>query len=205
MHYHHNLAEAGDGAVSRDLGLALWNLGTEERRQPLIQAARPLLAGAVEAWPDDLDAWHALGRTHWFEGNGAEAQRAFQTVLTKAPRHEFALRDLAALLAQLGQRDQAIEHYGRLLAVDPWQSSYHFELAQLLGQAGDWPKARDECRAALRLNIANPECRKLLVTCLLRLGEQAEASAELRRLVAFEPANKEALERWFAAQQASPR
>ena len=69
----------------------------------------------------------------------------------------------------MGQREDAIAYWRRVIAIDPWRELYHAELAVLLSQVRDWRGATDESRAAIRLNPARIQMRQLLVRCELHL------------------------------------
>jgi hypothetical protein len=49
------------------------------------------------------------------------------------------------------------------------------------------------------LNPAKLEVRKLLVRCLLRLGDQPAARAEFDTLMAFNPPDPDQLPEWFTS------
>jgi predicted Zn-dependent protease len=56
-----------------------------------------VLARAVEADPNQAQAWYYLGRAHWRHGSTAEAQGAIKRCLALDPNHGRAIR-LARLL-----------------------------------------------------------------------------------------------------------
>ena len=89
--------------------------------------------------------------------------------------------------------------------VSPWRSDYRLALARICAQAGDWPGAVAACREAIRLNPDLLEARSLLVQCYLRSGASAEADAEFRTLLLFDPASREVWQRWYERQKQEPR
>src|SRR5262249_33574298 len=105
----------------------------------------------------------------------------------------------AALMAgQTGRVNEAIEFWTRAIALNPWNWEYHDELAKLHADRQEWKQAAEQCQQALKLNMASWETRRLLVKCLLHLGEKTKAGNELEILLGFEPPDPEALRRWFA-------
>lgn len=84
--------------------------------------------------PFELRAWYAervvrnpqkaewrLGYANTLRSQGwaAEAEEQYRAVLNLAPRQTEALINLAALLAQRGEKDEALEHLLRLVAIKP--------------------------------------------------------------------------------------
>jgi hypothetical protein len=197
------VADPRDREVSRDMGLALMELAREHgpAAQPLGAIALPYLEGAVHRAPDDVPAWEARGYALGLEEHGPEALDSVEAALARAPTREQALTDAAVLAGALKRYDAAAAYWRRALAVNPWATSYHEQLAQLLAVRGDWPAATAECLAALRLNPLRAPARLLLIRCHLHGGRQDEARAELDTLLAMQPSEAEALRRWFREQK----
>ncbi len=98
----------------------------------------------------------------------------------------------------MGRRDEALALLRRAIALNPYCADYPNRQAQWQAQAGDWPEAARSARAALGLDISLVDARLILVESLLRTGDRAAAEDELRRLLAFDPPNAEAIRRRFA-------
>jgi predicted CXXCH cytochrome family protein len=179
-------------ATGRDLGVALRHRGPEGAAK-----AVPLLEKALKDHPDDLLARESLGFALAAVGRTAKGFEAFQAVLESEPNRESSLEAAALLAGQHGQVDQAIGLWRRALAVDPWRSSFHGELAFELNRVERWQEASESARRALRINPASHHARAALVLSLWRLGRQPEARAEFQTLLEFDPADREALVRWF--------
>jgi hypothetical protein len=202
LHFHRDLEGAPDAGVSRDLGLALAELGRTSpglarRVGPL---ALPLLEEAVQRAPEDVPAWEARGTTLWLLGRQAEALTAFETALAKAPRREEALTYAAYLAGADGRADTAVGYWRRAIALNPWCSQYRYRLARLLTELERWPEAVAEGEAAVRLNPFSEDVRLLLIRGYLNTGKKDRANAELDTLLRMKPADAEALRRWFAGQ-----
>jgi len=187
--------------VSRDFGLALVDLAglkvPNSVRRRLAERALPLLTADVEAWPDDVPAWQGQGYALWLLDRKPEALTALETALGKAPKREEALVYAAAVAAQLGRTEAAIEFWQRALDVNPWSPRSHYELAKLLAQRRQWPQALREAREARELNPFQIETRLLLVECHLGQGNKEEASKEFEECVRLNPGDASALHRWF--------
>ena len=126
---------------------------------------------------------------------------AFEHVLALEPRRELVLRSSARVLARLNQPDLARSTLKKTISVNPWQSSYHLELAKVCIRLENWPEAITASRTAIRLNPELFEARSLLVHCYLRSGEPAKADAEFQVLIKFHPASRDVWQQWYEQQK----
>jgi tetratricopeptide (TPR) repeat protein len=179
--------------ADRDLGVALCRDGPEGAA-----VALSLLEAALTAWPDDLAAWEAKGFALGQLGRYDEGLAAFRTALKREPDRESALIGAADLAAKAGRRNDAIADLRRIIAINPWRSAHSTDLASLCFRSHDWPSAAAACRDAIRLNPTDPEIRKLLVRCYLRMGDSEAARSEFQTLLGFDPPDREELIRWFS-------
>ncbi|HLJ98133.1 MAG TPA: tetratricopeptide repeat protein [Gemmataceae bacterium] len=191
-----------DDGIAHDLGLALAELA---KTYPPLSAhvnpiALPRLEAAVRTAPDDVPAWEAYGLVLWQMDRKSDALGAFEAALALSPEREITLTYLGVLTAALARREEAIAYWQRAIAVNPWCSAYHFRLAGLLAARPNWPQALAESEAASALNPAAPEMRRLLITCLLRTGQEVRARRELDMLLSIRPREREQLREWFSGQ-----
>jgi predicted CXXCH cytochrome family protein len=181
----HKADEMDDLESARDLGIALTRSTLVDLRRPDENAdARRLLETALRKWPDDVEAWCALGMVYHQDGRPAEALAAYQRALVVNPDYELALYGAAACCTD---QEQAIVYWKKALCVDPWRSSYHSQLGKAYSGSKKWELAAGEFQAALRLNPANLDDRKDLVRCLTRQGKHDEAREQLRKWLALQP------------------
>jgi Tfp pilus assembly protein PilF len=191
-----------DQANPRDLGLALTELGKTYRqlgRQSSV-IALPLLEAAVQQTPDDVPAWEAKGFALWQLDRKPEALVAFRAALERAPQRELTLTYMAVLAGSLGRRDEAVAYWQRALAVNPWCSQYYYRLAVLFAERREWQQGLKQIDRAIELNPAAPEMRLLRISCLAQSGQAGQARAELDKLIAIRPDDREKLLAWFAQQ-----
>jgi tetratricopeptide (TPR) repeat protein len=186
---------------SRDFGLALIDLAglkmPSSVRKRLAEHALPLLTASVRAWSEDVPARQGQGYALWLLDRTPEALTAMEAALEQAPEREEALVYTAAIAAQLGRTETAIEYWQRALRVNPWAARSHYELAKLLAQTRQWPRALVEASEAQSLNPFHVETRLLLIECLLGQGNKEGARVEFEAVLRFDPANAVALKRWF--------
>jgi tetratricopeptide (TPR) repeat protein len=196
-----HLDEADRGA-DRDFGLALIHLARAPgpRRGDLMALARPLLEEATRTNPEDVEAIETLGLVLAMSGQEAEGLEAFQKVLKRVPGRETSLGLAAQVLMRQGNRKEASSYLRRLVEVSPANAPPRINLAQLLGEQGDWEAARHQCEAALKINPFSTDARQQFVLCCLRTGDRKRAETELALLLRLQPNRKGQLEAWFADQ-----
>jgi tetratricopeptide (TPR) repeat protein len=203
IYFHRDLANPEDPAVDRDLALAMIEVARNSKVDALAhrvgRTALPLLAAAVRAAPDDVDAWEARGYAYWLAEWPKEALVASETALALAPGRELALKDAAFFAAKLGRKDLAVDYWKRLLAVNPWQEPPHYNLAKVAAERENWEEVLRECRAGLGIDPSSIESRTLLVLYYAKKGAPERARAEFEALLALKPPKEEELRRWFAS------
>jgi hypothetical protein len=202
LYFHRELVNPGDPAVDRDMALAMIEVARNSKVDSLAhrvgRTALPLLAAAVRADADDVNAWEARGYAYWLTDLPKEALAASETALALAPRRELALRDAAFFAANLGRKDLAVSYWKRLLTVNPWQEPTHYNLAKVAAEREDWAEVLRECQAGLRIDPTSIESRTLLVLYYAKTGAPDRARAEFEALLALKPPKEQELRRWFA-------
>jgi tetratricopeptide (TPR) repeat protein len=199
--FYADLLDADERAeVERDRGVALAGEGPEGARLAL-----PLLDAALARRPDDVMAWESKGIALAVLGRFEEASSALQTALTKQPGRESALVEAAQLAEKTNRRADAALYWQRAIAVNPWRSDYHAELAFAYYRDGKAEASAQACRESLRLNATSVKVRKLLVQCYLNLGKLEAARGELETVLAFDPPDRAELLRSFDVQSRSAR
>ncbi len=202
-HFYRERMDPADRDGARDLGVGL-ALAVREGRVGEGQAlgrARVLLERAVKDFPDDADAWKALGGVLNKLGRNGEALAAYERVLARAPGDESALGEAALIAESLGQKDKALRYWRRVVAASPHRAVYRRYVAMLLLQAEDWPALAKECREWLDLDPGNVEARMLWVTCLAHQGRRERARAEFARIEAMRPPDLPALRKLYSELQ----
>ena len=94
----------------------------EHGREPVI--ARRAYQAAVARWPDNLTLLLGLGNAAYAAGDRPAAADAFERAANAHPNSAPALNNLASVLAELGQFDQARRAARQALALDsPWRDT----------------------------------------------------------------------------------
>ena len=130
-------------------------------------------------------------------GQREEAMQDLDRALRLAPGSEHAHLLAASLARQLNRFDAAADSYRRALAINPYNSEYHHGVAYACFRGQDWKGACEAATAALELNPARLDTRRVLIWSLLRRGRTTEAGAEFDRFRAFRSADEETVASWF--------
>jgi Tetratricopeptide repeat/Doubled CXXCH motif (Paired_CXXCH_1)/Cytochrome c554 and c-prime len=184
--------------VERDRGVAVCRGGVAGARFAL-----PLLEAALAARSDDVTAWECKAHALYILGRYDEALAAYRKALSIEPGRESAVIEAARVAVKLDQRQDAATYWQRAIAINPWRSDYHGELARVYFSDRDWQASADACLQALRLNSSWLKVRKLLVQCYLNLGNIEAARGELETVLGFDPPDRTELLRSFAVQSRS--
>jgi tetratricopeptide (TPR) repeat protein len=189
-----------DAELSRDLGIGLVALMGQGSIDPSLYNTRAvgLLEAALRRDPADVEAWQARAHTLVRAHNPRGALVAFEAALKLSPERETCLAGAAALAQELHDDDRALVYWRRAVAANPWSASYRAGLTEVLVRKRAWDEARAACRAWLRLAPEDVLARRQWIVLLVRDGNVREAQAELQRLAAVLPAERERLTAWFA-------
>jgi predicted CXXCH cytochrome family protein len=182
----------------RDLGVALARLAVGRQAPPLATLALPRLDDALAEYPTDAAALEARASARSLVGRREEALQDLDRLLRLTPGSEHGHLLAATLARQLNRHGAAADSYRRALAINPYNSEYHHGLAFGCFRSNDWAGAEGAASAALELNPARLDTRRVLIWSLLKQGRPTEARAEFDRYRAFRPPDEETVARWFA-------
>lgn len=118
-----------------------------------------------------MEASFLLGLCHYYTGDYASAQQAFELVALAVPLNEV-LNDLAAAQSKRGLPG-ALENFRKALEGDPNDPDYHFNTGYALWKRGDFAEAAESFRAVLDRNPEDAQATLLLGRCLARNGPRA--------------------------------
>ncbi len=155
--------------------LAAQFLGGEEMRQAYARA-RAAADTSLSLAPNQVAAHIARGYllyTADFDWTGAEAE--YRRALQLAPEDGGAMHSLGALLATLGQMDEAVALSRRALATDPLHASWYGWLARFLLPLGQLDEAEKAVRKAIELQPSAAGYRPLLSSIQILKGDSDDA------------------------------
>ncbi len=166
-----------------DYTAALLALGREQYAARLYDEAAATLAKVPTTDRVALEAGFYGGLARFNVAKYAEASKAFAFVATRLPLPEV-VNDQG--VAESRQGKDAAPLFQQVIAADPNDADYHFNLAVSLLRRSDITGATREVQAALRLHADDPEATELLT----RLQSTHGSTANLKSIIAadgFEP------------------
>jgi tetratricopeptide (TPR) repeat protein len=183
--------------------MLLGQVPSQENARQFVQSALLLLDQALKEDPHDWKAWEARGDTFVHLGQPNEALEAYRLALREQPESETTLHASGQLCLNLHRLAESRFFLERAVNVNPWRWEFHFLLAAVSHENREWSRAASECQESLRLEPFNSTTRrKMLITCLVHLGEKEKAKAEFEILLQLSPdSRKPDLVRWFEQQQ----
>lgn len=108
------------------------------------------LRKAIDLDPQDYDLYFTKAYAH-YKLNQLEAERAtYEAILQSSPNHLLALNNLAQLLRDTNQLDQAISLYKQALTVDSKDSRYDRNIGYIFIIKSDYQSAREWLEKALK-------------------------------------------------------
>lgn len=165
---------------------ALLALGKEQYADRQYESAAATLAKVPQDDRLALEAGFYRGLARFNSAKYAEAQSAFAFVASRLPLPEV-VNDEG--VAESRQGKDAVPLFQQVIAADPNDADYHFNLAVGLLGRSDIPGAIHEVEAALKLHSDDPEATELLN----RLQSTHGSTANLKALIAadgFDPTTR---------------
>jgi tetratricopeptide (TPR) repeat protein len=173
-------------AETPDYTAALLALGKEQYAARQYEAAAATLAKVSATDRLALEAGFYRGLARFNIARYAEAQAAFAFVSSRLPLPEV-VNDQGVAASRQGK--DAVPLFEQVIAADPNDADYHFNLAVALLGRNDIAGAIREVQAALRLHSDDPEATELLT----RLQATHGAIANLRSILnadGFDPTTR---------------
>jgi thioredoxin-like negative regulator of GroEL len=104
-----------------------------------------------------------------------QSRTAYMQVLEKQPKSMVAMAGLARTYAAMGDRDKALEIYGRCAEMYPNEPRLWYDLGVAQGRFRDWDSAAECFAEAARLDPENKQYRTVCGLTFARLGQTEEA------------------------------
>jgi Flp pilus assembly protein TadD len=147
------------------------------------QAAQRL----TELLPLSHTSWTTLGEALAQTGRDNEAALALARALRLEPDNVFTLNNLARLHLRMGQTNDALREFRRIIALKPGFGFAHLGVGEILEQQGRGPEAEKHYRLALQNRIYRAEELATLGRFCLRKGWFGEAVTNLQDAIKLNP------------------
>jgi len=147
-------------------------------RVQITAAPRTQAVERISSALSPVESLFMLGRNAQSAGQMTLAEERYAQALILQPQHLGALNAMAVLYAQSDRVDQAIELFGRALALDPRAAHVHNNLGYALLLAGRLDESGAELKLARDLNPSNEQTGKNQ-ELLTQIRERAESGPQL--------------------------
>jgi tetratricopeptide (TPR) repeat protein len=166
-------------AATANSAVAHFLLARAYDAQDKLDEARRELQLAMDANPQVHGAHFALGFIAWTIRDLATAEQEFRRELKSNPRMDMAYYYLAEALEVQGKIDEAEAVISQMGREVPDSYFCYFGVGKLHEQKRDFAKAVESFRKATQIDPDNPEGHYRLGLALRKMGETAQANAEL--------------------------
>lgn len=116
-----------------------------------------------------------------------DAESLFVEALRRSPHDERAQQGYSEVLWQRGQRDAAIEHMAKAVALSESNPDLWVRLGQMHLEQGDYARARENADAALRNRRADPAAWALKADVHRCTGQTVDAISCYQRALFYRP------------------
>ena len=137
--------------------------------------------------PTNADAHYLLGKIAQISARTEEALQHFSATLQFDPKFEFAYRDLAGLLFQIGQIEKAEQIAKKGVEIFPQSVDFHFLLGNLYMEGRKFALAIASFQQTLTFAPNSAEVHKMLGDALRELGQTDEAMSSYRNALQIQP------------------
>jgi tetratricopeptide (TPR) repeat protein len=131
-------------------------LAEEYRKAGMFDEAVGVLLAGIERQPKYTSAVVALGKIYFEKGMYAESKAEFEKVVAAVPDNLLAHRKLADIHKELGERDEAIEKYKKVLKLNPMDEEAQGILAKLASAPAAPPPTEEVLEAEEAVAEAEP-------------------------------------------------
>jgi len=153
------------------------------------------LVERIQKNPSDRSAYEALGKLYLERKKFADAEEVFEYLTRNYDTEDGYFSRLGTVYFNLKKFDQAAAAYSRAIELRGDLPNRYVNLSLCFEALGDYVKAIEAVRKAIRISSDNTAYLSLLADFLIRSGQNTEASETLERILELEPANGSARER----------
>lgn len=161
------------------------------RRQGFIHKAHELASALALLHPESPDLLTILAELKTHIGPKKFATKILLDVLKDYPKHSRALNDLAVILWEEGNKDDAIVYARDAVNADRNNIEANLNLAKMNVAVGNIEEAKKYANHVLEMNSNHIEALKILAACHLNLGDAMMAKEFLKRAEVEAPQDKE--------------
>jgi arylsulfatase A-like enzyme/Flp pilus assembly protein TadD len=136
---------------------------------------------ALDRMPGNIESWRGLGESRVALRDGAGAVRAFEKLVTLAPRDPVALMQLGEAYRDVARYQDAVRVIRAALAIDPGPAQYWNSLGTVLGASRQMAEAERAFGEATTREPGNGLYAYNRALALQQLGRRDEALVQMKR------------------------
>jgi protein O-GlcNAc transferase len=125
-------------------------------------------------------------------GDLARAEHLYRQNLASNPQHAPSWHLLGVLATHRGRPQEALEHIGRAMSLQPDDAAFHLNYGVALMAVGRRAEAIASFREALRLQPDFPHAHNNLANALHEMGDRAQARGHWHKAIELQPDYAEA-------------
>lgn len=170
----------------------LKSLGRLYSRTGANEAAMNTLGRLVGLNPSDVEANLLLGRAAYAARNDAAAQEALERLIAADPKHSEGRVLMGRVLSRRRDDEPALKLWTDLAGDKATAREANVQLARIHARLEGWKAAEKHAKAALKIDPAHGEMRRLLATAAARTGRSSEAQTLWSDLLKADPDDTQA-------------
>lgn len=199
--WENNQSLAAQGlAVTENNSVANYLMGVSLEKAGQPQEAVPYFEEAVRLNPIDITPAHDLAVILFQQGQLEKAFDYFERTVKQDPSFARGYAGLAAVEARRNNNEQSLAYAEKAVELNPGDFNMQMNLGMVLEQLERWPQAAERFTIAIETGeasaVANNDlavAHRRLADMHIRLGELPAAEDSLRKAIALDPANVNAV------------
>lgn len=144
--------------------------------------ARPVTSAAELRVPADARKAFHKGMDAWEHNDFQRAAEHFEKAVARYPDYDSAFNNLGAMYFQMGQTEEARAAFERSVALNDKNADADRNLARILIDDGNFPRAEDLLKKSLSVEPLNPVGLTLLCVAEVQTGDDDGALMNARKV-----------------------
>lgn len=145
----------------------------------LEDAAESCFRGLLNYAPENNEALYALGRIEEKRNNYDKALELYEKSIAVKADNIYAQLQLGSIKANVfEQYEAAIEHYNKVIEIDPYAAEPYVRVAEACYQMEEYPRAKQFIEIALGINEFQEEALNLLGTYYWKVEEDYDKAID---------------------------
>jgi tetratricopeptide (TPR) repeat protein len=146
-----------------------------------------LFRHAMEVTTDNYVAANTLGKAYEETGDNVHALLLYRAAVESEPRFPYSQFNLAMILLELGQPQEALQHLQVAADLEPRDADIQYDLGIYFSQHNAWTNALNCFSNSILVRPKFPPAQLAIGAALANLDRPAQAAAHLREALQLNP------------------